>query len=89
MGSTFRDTQKKSYYCLKMNEKVIALIDMDCFYVQVANVTIPHKRHNLKVKPQPLQGGGTGKACSERGSSCGGSGGIQKELQPDLNLIFD
>ena len=26
-----------------MNEKVIALIDMDCFYVQVANMTIPQK----------------------------------------------
>ena len=34
---------KKSYYSLKMNEKVIALIDMDCFYVQVANMTIPQK----------------------------------------------
>ena len=27
-----------------MNEKVIALIDMDCFYVQVANMTIPQKK---------------------------------------------
>ena len=47
---------KKSYYSLKMNEKVIALIDMDCFYVQVANMTIPQKKtHNLIVKAQPLQ----------------------------------
>ena len=74
MGLSFRFTSKKSYYNLRMNEKVIALIDMDCFYVQVANMTIPQKKHNSKVKPQPPLGGGTGKACSERGSSCGGSG---------------
>ena len=30
-----------------MNEKVIALIDMDCFYVQVANMKIPQKKHTI------------------------------------------
>ena len=49
-----------------MNDKVIALIDMDCFYVQV---TEPSDK-----KEKIIEGGGKGKALTEGGTSCSGSG---------------
>ena len=50
-----------------MNDKVIALIDMDCFYVQVTEPS-DRKRNNC------IEGGGKGKALTEGGASCSGSG---------------
>ena len=52
-----------------MNDKVIALIDMDCFYVQVNE-----SRKHIIERDRNFEGGGKGKALTEGGASCSGSG---------------
>ena len=52
-----------------MNDKVIALIDMDCFYVQVNE----SRKHQIVIY-RNIEGGGKGKAITQGGACCRGSG---------------
>ena len=60
-----------------MNDKVIALIDMDCFYVQVIE-----SRNNQIERDRNIEGGGKGKAITQGGACCCGPG------FPNLSAIF-